>query len=51
MFTGIIELKGIVTEIISSGTNKTFWIRSPVSGEFQLTKALPIAGFALLWKK
>ncbi|MEO6730308.1 MAG: hypothetical protein ABIN01_03770, partial [Ferruginibacter sp.] len=33
MFTGIIEEKGIIIDIISTGTNKTFWIESVISGE------------------
>ena len=31
MFTGIVETQGIVKKIIENGTNKTFWIKSPIS--------------------
>jgi riboflavin synthase len=31
MFTGIIETQGIVKKVIEKGTNRTFWIKSPIS--------------------
>ncbi len=47
MFTGIIEEKGIITEIISSGTNKTFWIASPISNEFTIDQSVAHNGVCL----
>jgi len=47
MFTGIIENKGIITDIISSGTNKTFWISSPISGEFTVDQSVAHNGVCL----
>ncbi|RYY58587.1 MAG: riboflavin synthase, partial [Chitinophagaceae bacterium] len=35
MFTGIIESLGTVTEVTSNGSNKTFWISSPLSTSFK----------------
>ena len=47
MFTGIIEQKGIVTEVISNGTNKTFWIESPISGELMIDQSVAHNGVCL----
>lgn len=47
MFTGIIEEKGIVTEIISTGTNKTFWIASPISDELKIDQSVAHSGVCL----
>ncbi|MEP7108437.1 MAG: riboflavin synthase [Ferruginibacter sp.] len=47
MFTGIIEEKGIIREIISSGTNKTFWISSPVSDELSIDQSVAHNGACL----
>lgn len=47
MFTGIIEQKGIIREIISSGSNKTFWIGSPISGEFSIDQSIAHSGVCL----
>jgi riboflavin synthase len=47
MFTGIIEEKGIIKEVISSGTNKTFWIASPLSGEFTVDQSIAHNGVCL----
>jgi riboflavin synthase len=35
MFTGIVETTGIITEILTSGSNKSFWIKSPISPELK----------------
>ena len=40
MFTGIIENTGIVKEIIPKGTNKTFWIASPLSTALKIDQSL-----------
>jgi riboflavin synthase len=47
MFTGIIENKGIITDIISTGTNKTFWISSPISNEFSVDQSVAHNGVCL----
>lgn len=47
MFTGIIESVGIVTEIILNGTNKTFWISSPVSKELKVDQSVAHSGVCL----
>ena len=47
MFTGIIEEKGIITEIISTGTNKTFWIESPISGYLRIDQSVSHSGVCL----
>ena len=40
MFTGIIEKKGTINEIITSGTNKTFWIESALSDELTIDQSV-----------
>ncbi|MCW3090785.1 MAG: riboflavin synthase [Ferruginibacter sp.] len=47
MFTGIIEEKGIIKEIITSGTNKTFWIASPISKDFTIDQSVAHNGVCL----
>src|SRR5689334_25153048 len=47
MFTGIIEQMGTVQEISSSGTNKTFWIQSPISGELTIDQSVSHNGVCL----
>lgn len=47
MFTGIIENTGIVKEITSFGTNKTFWISSPLSNELKIDQSLSHSGVCL----
>jgi riboflavin synthase len=47
MFTGIIETIGQVAEIIVSGTNKTFWITSPLSHEFKIDQSVSHSGVCL----
>lgn len=47
MFTGIIENKGIITDIISTGTNKTYWISSPISNEFSVDQSVAHNGVCL----
>jgi len=40
MFTGIIETIGRVTDILPSGTNKTFWITSSFSDELKIDQSV-----------
>lgn len=47
MFTGIIESTGSVKEVISNGTNKTFWIRSGISDELKTDQSLCHNGVCL----
>ena len=47
MFTGIIESTGIVKEISSSGSNKSFWIASPLSAEFKIDQSIAHNGVCL----
>jgi riboflavin synthase len=47
MFTGIIESLGEVKEINESGTNKTFWIHSPLSHQFTIDQSIAHDGVCL----
>jgi riboflavin synthase len=47
MFTGIIESLGTVKEIISNGSNKTFWITSPLSSSFRPDQSISHNGVCL----
>jgi riboflavin synthase len=47
MFTGIIEKTGVVTEITSNGTNKTFWISSALGSELKVDQSLSHNGICL----
>jgi len=51
MFTGIIETTGIVTDIISTGTNKTFWIASPISADLKVDQSVAHSGVCLTVEK
>jgi riboflavin synthase len=47
MFTGIVETQGIIKKIIEKGTNKTFWIKSPVSSKLKIDQSLAHDGVCL----
>jgi riboflavin synthase len=47
MFTGIIEAIGQVKEVSSLGTNKTFWIESPLSPNFKIDQSVSHNGVCL----
>ena len=47
MFTGIIEKIGIVTDIISSENNISFWIKSPISDELSIDQSVAHNGVCL----
>ncbi len=51
MFTGIIENTGIIQEIISSGSNKIFWIESSLSNELNVDQSLSHNGVCLTVEK
>lgn len=47
MFTGIIETTGTIKQIISEGTNKTFWVQSPVSNQLAIDQSVAHNGVCL----
>lgn len=47
MFTGIIETFGEVQEVIESGTNKSFWIKSNISGKLKIDQSVAHNGVCL----
>lgn len=47
MFTGIIESLGQVRELYETGTNKTFWIQSPLSHQFTIDQSIAHDGVCL----
>ncbi len=47
MFTGIIEAIGQVKEIVTMGTNKIFWISSPLSSTFKIDQSIAHNGVCL----
>ena len=47
MFTGIIETIGIVKEVISNGSNKSFWVESSLSPEFKPDQSISHNGVCL----
>ena len=47
MFTGIIEAIGLVKKVIPNGSNKTFWIESPLSAEFKVDQSISHNGVCL----
>jgi riboflavin synthase len=47
MFTGIIESLGQVKEIATTGTNKSFWIESPLSAGFTIDQSVSHNGVCL----
>lgn len=47
MFTGIIEKPGIIKEIISLGSNTSFWIESELARELKIDQSLSHNGICL----
>ena len=47
MFTGIIETTGVIEKIITSGTNKTFWVKSSISSELKVDQSVSHNGVCL----
>ncbi|HMH24624.1 MAG TPA: riboflavin synthase [Puia sp.] len=47
MFTGIIESLGTITDVNTLGTNKIFWIESPISAELKPDQSLSHNGACL----
>ncbi len=51
MFTGIIESLGVVSEVVTKGTNLTFLIRSPLSHTFKPDQSVSHDGVCLTIEK
>jgi riboflavin synthase len=47
MFTGIIETTGIVKEVISNGSNRTFWVESPIWSQLKVDQSVSHSGVCL----
>lgn len=47
MFTGIIEALGAVVKVDQQGTNRTFWISSPISDQLKTDQSLSHNGVCL----
>jgi riboflavin synthase len=47
MFTGIVETQGIIKKISEKGTNRTFWIKSPISAKLEVDQSLSHDGVCL----
>lgn len=47
MFTGIIETTGKIKDVISNGSNKTFWIESSLSAGFKVDQSISHSGVCL----
>ncbi|HVG14674.1 MAG TPA: riboflavin synthase [Chitinophagaceae bacterium] len=47
MFTGIIQALGTVTESSSDGTNRTFWIHSPIYSDLKVDQSIAHDGVCL----
>ncbi|MGN7785356.1 riboflavin synthase [Niabella sp. 22666] len=47
MFTGIIEASGIVKKVAVAGSNKTFWVESPISHELKVDQSISHNGVCL----
>jgi riboflavin synthase len=47
MFTGIIEDQGIIQQIETKGSNRTFWVKSQISNELSIDQSLAHNGVCL----
>jgi riboflavin synthase len=47
MFTGIVEKIGLVKEVIATGSNRSFWIESPVSSSLKTDQSVSHNGVCL----
>lgn len=47
MFTGIIEVVGNVASVHTSGTNRTFWVESPIAPELKVDQSVAHNGVCL----
>jgi len=47
MFTGIIEATGKVINVVTDGSNRSFWVESPLSTEFRVDQSVSHSGVCL----
>jgi riboflavin synthase len=47
MFTGIIETMGTVKDVIVNGSNRVFWIESPISAQLRIDQSIAHNGACL----
>lgn len=47
MFTGIIENTGLIKEVMAAGTNKSFWVASPLANDLKVDQSLSHNGVCL----
>lgn len=47
MFTGIIESLGTVRDVVVQGSNRTFWVQSPLSASFTIDQSVSHNGICL----
>ena len=47
MFTGIVETQGIIKKVIANGTNKSYWIKSPISSKLKPDQSVSHDGVCL----
>lgn len=47
MFTGIIEATGRIEAVLQAGSNRTFWLSSPISGELKVDQSVAHSGVCL----
>lgn len=47
MFTGIIECLGKISNVTANGSNKTFWVESPVANQLRIDESLSHNGVCL----
>lgn len=47
MFTGIVEIMGVVKDVADDGTNKTFWIESAISADLKIDQSVSHNGACL----
>jgi riboflavin synthase len=47
MFTGIVESTGTVKKVITNGSNKIFWIESPLSSQLKTDQSVSHSGICL----
>ncbi len=47
MFTGIVETTGVVKEVITNASNRSFWIESPISSQCKVDQSVNHSGVCL----
>jgi riboflavin synthase len=47
MFTGIIETTGAINEVIINGSNRSFWVSSPISDQLRIDQSVSHNGVCL----